>query len=300
MAAPAPLPSSKASRVYARGGSPNVVALGLERRWFSDLYHSVLTATWPRFIGMIVALYFVGNALFAVAYMLEGGVENAQPGSFRDAFFFSVQTMATIGYGKMVPHSTFANMLVTLEALSGVLGFAMATSLSYARFARPTAKVMFSRVAVVTVRDGVPSLIFRLANQRGNEIVEGQLRVSMIRTEKTREGEPLRRVHDMRLVRDHFAVFAMTWTAVHPITPERPLHGETPQTLAEQEIEILVSLTGTDATFSQSIFARWSYVPDEIVWNARLVDILQLLPDGRRAVDYGKFHDVAPISDKTP
>jgi inward rectifier potassium channel len=158
---------------------------------FGDLYHGLLTASWPRLVLIVAACYVMGNSLFALGYLLDpGGIDHARAGSFRDAFFFSIQTMATIGYGQMVPHSLFANILVTLEALVGVVGFALMTGLVFAKFSRPSARVLFSRVAVITQWDGIPSLLFRMANARGDQIVEAQIHLVLAREEITPEASP--------------------------------------------------------------------------------------------------------------
>src|SRR5438067_1243470 len=210
-------------RMVGGGGRPNIVRLGLARRRFSDLYHRALNLTWPRLIGIISAAYIGGNMLFALFYwLLPDSLENAS-GSYLDAFFFSVQTMATIGYGKMVPHTVFANFMVTAEAFLGLLALAMITGLLFAKFSKPTARVLWSRVAVISQREGVRSLMLRMANERGNQIVEAQLRLVLARNETTKEGEKVRRFHDLALQRERTAIFALTWTAVHPITPASPL-----------------------------------------------------------------------------
>ncbi|MBI3795974.1 MAG: ATP-sensitive inward rectifier potassium channel 10 [Deltaproteobacteria bacterium] len=260
---------------------------------FGDLYHVLLTASWPRLVLIVAACYVVGNSLFALGYLLNpGGIDHTRAGSFRDAFFFSIQTMATIGYGQMVPHSLFANILVTLEALVGVLGFALMTGLVFAKFSRPSARVLFSRVAVITQWDGIPSLLFRMANARGNQIVEAQIHLVLAREEITPEGESFRRLHDLALIRSQHALFTLTWTAVHPITAQSPLAGVTPASLAAADTEIIVSLIGFDETFSQTVHARYAYTARDIVWGARFVDVLSRLPNGQRRIDYTRFHDV--------
>jgi len=272
-----------------------VLRQGLERRWFRDLYHYLVIAPWPAVIFWIAAGFAAINAAFAAGYLLIGGVANARPGSFSDAFFFSVQTMATIGYGKFAPRTLFAHILVTLETFVGLLGVAMTTGLTFAKFSRPTARVLFSRVAVVRPWNGIPSLMFRMANQRSNQIVEAHLHVVLARDETTAEGESIRRFHDLELTRRQNAIFALSWTAMHAITERSPLYGASSTSLAAAGAEIVVSLVGTDETFSQTVHARYSYVPDEIVWDARFVDIISQLPDGRRRIDYTRFHDVVPL-----
>jgi inward rectifier potassium channel len=281
------------TRVFGVGRE--VVALGLRASPLRDLYHWLLTATWRRFFGLVLAAYLASNALFALGYLALGdAIEEARPGSFVDAFFFSVQTMATIGYGKMAPRTVAANVLVTAEALVGLLGLALVTGLVYAKFSRPTARVLFSRLAVVTAYDGVPSLLFRMANARSSQIVEAVVHLVLVRNERTAEGEEVRRVHDLPLRRSRSAFFALTWTAIHPVTPGSPLHGETAETMREKEADLVVSLTGFDESLSQTVHARHGYGPGDVRWGHHLVDILVRLPDGRRAIDYRKFHEAAP------
>jgi inward rectifier potassium channel len=262
-----------------------------------DLYHLLVDSPWPRLLGIIATLFLIVNALFALAYLAGGDViENARPGSFTDAFFFSVQTMGTIGYGRLAPGTVWSNLLVTVEVITGVLGLAMVTGLVFAKFSRPTARVVFSQRAVVTPHDGVPSLMFRMANARGNRIVEAQVRAVLARDETTAEGETMRRFHDLALVRDRNPLFALTWTAIHPITATSPLFGATPEGLAAVGAEVVASLVGIDETVSQTIHARHTYAAADLVWGARLRDILSRLPDGRRQVDYALFHDVEPMA----
>ncbi|TMA50079.1 MAG: ATP-sensitive inward rectifier potassium channel 10 [Deltaproteobacteria bacterium] len=264
-----------------------------------DLYHLLVDSPWPRLLGIIATLFLIVNALFAFAYLAGGdGIENARPGSFIDAFFFSVQTMGTIGYGRLAPGTVWANLLVTVEVITGVLGLAMVTGLVFAKFSRPTARVVFSQRAVVTPHDGVPSLMFRMANARGNRIVEARVRAVLARDETTAEGETMRRFHDLALVRDRNPLFALTWTAIHPITATSPLFGATPEGLAAMGAEVVASLVGIDETVSQTIHARHTYAAADLAWGARLRDILRRLPDGRRQVDYARFHDVEPTAER--
>lgn len=264
----------------------------------SDLYHLLMDMSWARLMVFIAAAYLTLNTLFALAYLAGGDcIENAVPGSFHDAFFFSVQTMATIGYGKLVPRTSYANAMVAFEALCGIVGTAMSTGLMFAKFARPTARVLFSRVAVVAKRDGATSLMFRMANERGNQIVEASLRVVLARNETTREGESVRRFYDLALSRDRNAVFALSWTAIHPIDGASALRGETWESLADSDAMLIVSLMGIDETSAQTVHARHVYYPEDLRWNERFVDILDRTPEGRRRVDYRVFHDTRPTGD---
>lgn len=271
----------------------NIVRLGSSPLGFSDLYHQLLTLSWCGFFCRIALLYVISNALFALVYLAGGDcIANAQSGNFKDAFFFSVQTMATIGYGAMYPRTSYANIVVAVEALFGLLGVAMITGLAFARFSRPTARVLFSSVAVIAPQNGVPTLMYRTANQRYNQILEAQQRLTLLRDEFTAEGQFMRRFYDLNLVRSRTPIFALTWTVMHVIDESSPLYGLTAEDLVNHQIEILVTMTGIDETVSQTIHARHSYVAGEILWNMRFVDILSKSPDGGRAVDYNRFHDV--------
>ncbi len=261
----------------------------------ADLYHDLLASSWQRLLAILAAAFVAINTLFALAYLaVPGSIENARPGSLTDAFFFSVQTMGTIGYGKLTPATLYANVLVTVEVLVGLLGIALVTGLAFAKFSRPTARVLFSQRAVVAPYDTVPSLMFRMANERGNTIVEAQVHVVLARDETTAEGERMRRFHDLELARQRSALFALSWTAIHPITETSPLHGATPEALAAVDAEVIVSLLGFDEHFSQTVHARHRYRPADIAWNARFADIL--FADGRRRIDYTRFHEVVPLT----
>lgn len=275
----------------------NVVRLGVRATPLSDLYHRLMEARWRGLLGAILVAYLALNTLFAGLYLLGGDcVENAQPGSFRDMFFFSVQTMATIGYGKMVPRTTWANAVVSVEALCGIVGTAMATGLMFAKFSRATARVLFSRVAVVSRRDGVESLMFRMANERGNQIAEASVRVVASRNEVTPEGERVRRFHDLALTRDRNAAFTLSWTVVHPLTRASPIHDATRESFAASGTIFIIAVMGTDDVSGQTIHARHVYGPDDLRWGERFVDIISDLPDGRRQIDLTRFHDTQPVS----
>jgi inward rectifier potassium channel len=212
-----------------------------------------------------------------------------------DAFFFSVQTMATIGYGSMYPSTDYANLLVSIEALVGLLGVAMGTGLMFARFSRPTARVLFSGVAVIAPHNGVPALMLRVANERRNQILEAQIGVSLLRDEVTAEGNFMRRFYDLKLLRSQTRSFALSWMVIHEIDENSPLYGVTPELMAQTETDIVVTITGIDETASQTVHARHYYMTEEILWNMRFVDIFTKKSDGRRMLDFHRFHDVTPV-----
>ncbi len=260
---------------------------------FKDVYHYLLRNSWSVALAWVLLLFVVLNLLFGTGYWLIGGVTGAN--TFLDCFFFSVQTLATIGYGAMYPQSLGAEVLMTVEAFIGLLMSAMMTGLAFAKFARPTSRVMWSEICVVSDRDGVPTLMFRVANERMNHIVEANIRVAVLRAEVTQEGEKLRKVFDMQLQRSSTPSFILSWTVMHPIVPGSPLYGMTPEAMAAAGSEIVLTLTGLDETLMQTIHARTSYIPSEMRFGARFDDILGTVhADGRRIIDYTKFHDSLP------
>lgn len=277
------------------GSTMSVVTHGQRVTFFEDVYHKVLAMPWWRFFLYVAAAWVGANAVFAVLYAASPGcVAGARPGDFEDAFYFSVQTFATIGYGAMSPATRFGHAVVVVEALVGTLGVALVTGVTFAKFARPTARVLFAAKAVIAPRDGVPHLVFRLANWRGNMVVEGQLRALVLLLSETREGEAVRVPVELPLVRDRTALFALTWIPMHRIDRASPFWGgaEALEKLRKQRAEIFLSFSGFDETSGQQIHARHRYKLDDVVYNARYVDVLTVGDDGTRTVDYGAFHDV--------
>jgi inward rectifier potassium channel len=271
------------------------VRYGATESHWRDLYHGLLTMSWGIFLGWVAIAYVLSNVLFACLYAI-GGEHIANASSLWDLFFFSVQTMSTIGYGTMVPVTLYGHILVTVEALYGLLAVAMGTGLMFARFARPTARVVFSKVAVITPYNGAPTLMFRMINERRNLILEARLWVTLIRYDVSSEGYRMRRLYDINLVRQQTPNFALSWVAMHVIDQSSPLYGETEASLALEEAEILVVLTGVDETFSQTIHSRCSYMAEQILWQRRFVDILSTLPDGRLKIDYEQFHRTTAVA----
>ena len=276
---------------------PRIRAIGQRFAPHEDAYHYVLTRTWTEFF-LLMGLAFLGaNALFATLYWVApGSVSNARPGSFEDAFFFSVQTMATIGYGGMTPVTRYAHIVVTIEAMTGILSVALITGITFAKFARPTARVLFSDNVILAPRNGVPHLMFRVANWRHNLVAEAQLRVIVLVSEKTREGETLRRQIELPLVRDRTPLFALTWTVMHLVDEQSAFFG--PDALARLRAvnaEIYVTLTGLDEAMGQ-IHAQHSYRLDDIVANVRFADVLSQRPDGTRELDYRSFQELVPLA----
>ncbi|MDP9151562.1 MAG: ion channel [Myxococcota bacterium] len=278
--------------------APAIRSLGQQVSFFEDLYHKVLAMPWWSFFAYVTACWLGTNLLFAVLYAIEPGcVANAV--GFEDAFYFSVQTFATIGYGAMSPATRYGHLVVVLEALIGTLAVALIVGVTFAKFARPTARVLFGEKIVCSVRDGVPHLVFRLANWRGNMLVEGQLRVILLLVQTTREGDVIRVPRELPLVRDRTALFALTWVPMHRIDEQSPFWGGEAalEALRAQKAEIYLAFTGLDETMGQPIHARHMYRLEDIVWNARHVDVLTIEKDGTRTIDYASFHEVEVLGD---
>lgn len=292
-------PPSSTPSVVNRDGTFDVIRLGMPRKPFGDLYHQLIGFGWIKFLCAIVLFYLLTNSVFATLYWLDpGGIENARPGSWLDSYAFSVQTMATIGYGKLAPVSPFCHIVVIFESLFGLMTSAVMTGLFFSKFSRPTARIMFSRVALMTVRDGQRVLMFRVANERGNQVVEAQLRLWLFRTERTKEGEPVRRFYELPLVRNVSPVFAMTWTATHVLDDKSQLSDATTDSLEAGAIELVITFIGIDNTLAQTVHARHGYRSGDIRFGERFVDMLGVTETGRRQIDYRNFHSTVP--DTTP
>lgn len=275
---------------------PKPIRRGRSLPNWRDIYHLFLRLPTALFVLLICGAYLLGNAAFALIYLTDpGGIVNARPGVFSDAFFFSVETMSTIGYGVMSPGDLFTNCVMTTEALTGLLSFALAAGIIFSRFSRPTARVMFSEYAVVMPYEGFPTLMFRTANERANQILEANIRVTLARNEVSIDGARMRRQRDLTLVRSQSSIFSISWTVMHVIDELSPLYEATPQSLKDNNTELVVVLDGIDETYSQPIYARHSFVAEEIKWNERLVDIISLDERGRFIVDYRRFHETEKL-----
>src|SRR5437773_758942 len=243
------------------------------------------------------------NAIFAALYVAAGahaltGFER-EPVRLRflDAFFFSVHTLATIGYGNIAPQNIAANVLVTIESLVGLLGFAVAAGIVFARFARPTARIMFSDCALIAPYRDKTAFMFRIVNQRNNQLVELESKVMLARRKRDGASDADREFIPLKLERDRVAFFPLSWTIVHPIDDFSPLRGMTPESLRSCDAEFLILLNGFDETFSQTVHTRSSYVGREVVWGAKFRSMFTPREDGTVAVDIHKLHeyDLVPV-----
>jgi inward rectifier potassium channel len=286
-------------RLLNRDGTFNVFRRGLSFFGGLDAFHALLTMSWRRFFAISFAAYLSVNALFAFLFALCGpqallGVpEAAFPARLPGAFFFSVETFTTVGYGNIAPQTLAADVLVTIDAFVGLLATALVTGLLFARFSRPVAAIGFSSHSIVAPYRGGVALMFRLINLRRSELSNLEARVVLALTEE-RLGVRARRFSNLALERNQVAFFPLAWTVVHPIDRESPLWGLGPQELVAREAELLVLVTAIDDAQSQTTQARTSYTADEIVWGARFADMFEPRDDGTLAVDVGKLDLVEP------
>ena len=286
-------------RLLNRDGSFNVERKGLGFWSSFSAYHAMLTMPWWQFFGIAALLYLAVSALFASAYLacgpgsLGSNTAGMEHHTYLRAFFFSVQTLSTIGYGQVVPIGTAANAVVTVESLVGLFGFAIVTGLLFARFSRPTAKMLFSRHAVIAPYQNGTAFEFRVANARSNELIEVSAKVLVSRFEEV-DGLRTRRYYPLQLERSSVVFLPLTWTVVHPIDPSSPLYGETEQSLRASQTEFLVLLSGFDETFSATVHTRTSFVPNEVRWGFRFASAFVMAKGSgsKVAVDMRQFDAV--------
>jgi len=263
---------------------------------WGDLYHELLRAPWPLTLLSIAALVLAINVFFALVFLLTGGIANARHGSFADAFFFSVQTLGTIGYGTMYPQTMAANLVVTAESIVSLVAVALITGLVFTKFAIPVARLEFAHNAVFYLQDGVRILAIRIANRRGNFIVEATVRVALVRAETTREGIFMYRLYDLPLVRDRSNAVGRSWLILHRIDANSVLRDVTADSVRGADLEIEVAITGTDGTTSQTLHARHRYLPEDLRFGMRYADMLLPQPDGRIQLDYARLHELLPAA----
>jgi inward rectifier potassium channel len=272
--------------IERRGGSR---ALG------SDAYHFLRTASWTKITALFATLFLVANVGFALVYYLGGAQIDHARGPIDD-FWFSVQTMATIGYGYLAPQGTYANSIVTVESFFGIGLTALITGVFFARFSTPSARVLFSRVAVIGDHDGKRSLMMRLANERTTAIVEATVRAYCVRDEQLAGGERMRRVHDLTLRRATSPVFALSFFIVHVIDETSPLFGATAESLAATLTSVIVTFTGIDDRLAASVHSRYVYATPAILFDRKFVDLFSLdKVSGKRVLDLGPIHDTVPV-----
>jgi inward rectifier potassium channel len=275
-------------------GRPLIIRGAYASRW-RDIYFFFLTARWPVMLAVVCSFYILMNFIFAGLYLLGGDcILNARPGSVWDAFFFSVQTWATIGYGAMAPKTHYADILVGIESFSGIFSMSLLTGLVFSKFARPKSKVRFTNKILISKFDGQDVLVLRLGNMRSNQIVEAQIRVVFSSEMLTKEGQNFRKLIDLNLMRNSNALFSLTWQVMHVIDESSPFYGMNAAECARKKVQIIVSMMGTDEEFNQTVHARKIYSAADLEWGKRFQDVLDLngpIP----VIDYTKFDDYIPF-----
>jgi inward rectifier potassium channel len=280
-----------------RPGTPPVVRLGAPRRGWRDIYHAFLVLPWSAFLASLVGLYLLLNLGFAVLFALRpGAVYGARPGSLLDAFFFSIETMSTVGYGEMYPATLYGHALVVVDVVMGVLAVPLATGLMIAKFTLPHARVMFSQYMVVHPFDGVPTLIFRVANIRNNQMIEARMKLTLLRDEETEEGHRYRRMFDLPLVRDASPFFALSWTVMHRIDEASPFFGMGADDCRAEATQLVAVLTGIDGTTSSIVYARHGWAAADILFDRAFEDVVEVKEDGAVNIDFRRFHVTRPVA----
>jgi len=286
-----PVVDARGRLLLERRGLPRGVAESLGK----DAYHFLRTTTWTRLTLLFAGVFIAVNLVFA-AILYLGGAEVMNARGFLDDFWFSVQTLATIGYGYLAPADGLANAVVTVESFIGITLTAVITGLVFARFATPYAKVIFSQVAIIGEHDGKRTLMFRMANARSTAIVEATCHLYVSRDEILADGERMRRVHDLPLRRSTSPIFSMSWLATHTIDAHSPIADLTPETLAAANVNLIVTFQGIDDRLAATVHTRYAYNAEDIVFDRRFADLFHIDPEtGGRFLDFEVFHTTVPV-----
>lgn len=281
------------NRIVNHDGTYNVRRNSLGPLHRYNAYNTLLSLPVSRLLVLVGVIYLATNLLFASLYWLGGpdalsGAASGAVARFEDCFFFSVQTLSTIGYGRLVPNTHVANALVAIEALIGLLGFAILSGLLFARFTRPTAKIAFSDKALIAPYKSGWALMFRLVNLRNHDMTEVNAVVSFAQWEM-RDGQRRRRFDQLALERSAIVFMPLHWVLVHPIDATSPLRGHTRESLAQASPEVVCLTSGHDETFGQTVHAKMSYDSSDIAWGARFRDMYE---DGEQvSIDLRRLHD---------
>lgn len=289
----APTRRRRMREVAAQFGGTEAVTTDAPRYDWRDPYHALLAMGWWPFLLGVLAYYLALNAAFGTLYALwPGSVANLPPGRWDDAFFFSVETFGTVGYGVMAPQTTYGHLVATAEIFLGLLSTAVLTGLIFVRFARPRASMEFSRQITVAPHDGMPTLSLRLGNRRTGTIYHATATLTLIRRHETQEGHTIWQVHDLPLLRSRVQAMSLAWTMRHVIDEGSPLHGLSVEQLVELDAQIVASITGTDATLAAPVHAVRAYEPADLLWGFRFADVMTVDARGRTRIELARLHEV--------
>ncbi len=254
-----------------------------------------MTVSWPLFFASAALVFIILNGVFACLYSLGSHpVANIANDGLLDLFYFSIETLATVGYGDMHPQTNYGHLVATVEIFTGMSFLAVMTGLIFARFSRPRARFVFAEHPVVAKRDGQPTLMIRMANARHNTISRANARLWLIRAERSTEGDQLRRFYELKLDRREHPMFMLSWTIFHAIDKDSPLYATTVAELAGADALLVLNVGGLDDSSAQQLYARRIYSAHDIRWRHRYRDITSVSAQGRFLLDYTKFHDVVP------
>ena len=286
---------SQINAQLVRLGQREIETLGLSRGFWSDLYHRSMTVSWPAFFGSAAALFMALNVVFGFLYSLGyEAIANAAQNGPLAYFYFSIETLATVGYGDMHPQTNYGHLIATIEIFTGMCFLAVMTGLIFARFSRLRARFEFANNPVIARHEGRQTLMIRMANARHNAVSRANARLWLIRAERTKEGDQLRRFYELKLDRNDHPIFALSWTLFHVIDGDSPLHGLTASDLTDADALLVLNVSGVDDSSAQQLHARRVYSWSDIRWHHRYKDITSVSPQGRLLLDYTKFHDTEP------
>ncbi|HLZ03380.1 MAG TPA: ion channel [Bradyrhizobium sp.] len=279
------------ARVIRLGGR-EIVTEGLQLSFWADISHRCMTASWPAFIAGAALVFVAFNAAFAVLYWIgDDPISNVLHRAYIDYLYFSIETLSTAGYGDMHPQTHYGHFIAAVELFTGIFSMSLMTGLIFARFSRPSARLLFANNPVISNHDGVPTLMVRFANERHNIIGNATARLWMFRDTVTEEGHEVRRFYELPLMRNESPALALSWTLYHVIDEQSPLYGLGPADFEESDISLVVVVSGYDVVAAQTVHARKPYEHGDIRFGHRYADVLDTTEDGRVRIDYGRFHD---------
>jgi len=286
-------PNDRTSKAHVvRFGGREVITEGLHLNFWADISHRCMTASWPAFIGGAALVFVAFNAFFAVFYWIGSQpISNVPGGDYIDYLYFSIETPSTAGYGDMHPQTHYGHFIATVELFTGIFSMSLMTGLIFARFSRPSARLLFADNPVISDHEGEQTLMIRLANERHNIISNATARLWLFKNVVSKEGQPFRRFYELPLLRNESPALALSWTLFHVIDAGSPLYGLTADDLEAIAVSLVIVVSGYDVVAAQTVHARKSYEYPDIRFGRRYAEILDTAEDGRLRIDYGRFHD---------
>jgi len=275
-----------------RFGNREIIAEGLTLNFWADIGHRCMTASWPAFIGGAALVFVAFNGFFAIFYWIgDQPISNVPGGAYIDYLYFSIETLSTAGYGDMHPQSHYGHFVAAVELFTGIFSMSLMTGLVFARFSRPSARLLFADNPVISLHDGRPTLMVRFVNERHNLIGNASAKLWLLRNEVTAEGQPFRRFRELALVQNEHPALALSWTLFHVVDEQSPLYGLDADGLEAVDVSLVVVVTGYDVVAAQNVHGRRTYEHPDIRFGHRYADIIGTADDGRLRIDYGRFHE---------